>query len=82
MSYGYAPGETFSSSYLMESHYDRAETYTSATGLEAVIRTKNGILWADTATPEFLLSLYGGYLTVEEAEAILDHISVELAPED
>ncbi len=82
LSYGYAPGETFSSSYLMESHYDRAETYTSATGLEAVIRTKNGILWADTATPEFLLSLYGGYLTVEEAEAILDHISVELAPED
>ena len=47
-----------------------------------MIRTKNGILWADTATPEFLLSLYGGYLTVEEAEAILDHISVELAPED
>ena len=66
---------------MVESDYDRAETYTSSTGLESVITTKTGNLWAEAITPEFVLSLYGGYLTVEEAEDILDHITVNIVPE-
>lgn len=81
ISYDYAPGCDFSPSYRLRSAYDQAEDYTSATGLEAVICTKNGILWVDASTPEFLFSVVGGYLTVEEAKDILDHVTVRFAPE-
>ena len=81
ITYEYAPDLNLSPSYMVESDYDRAETYTSATGLEAVITTSTGNLWAEAITPEFVLVLYGGYLTVEEAEAILDHITVNIVPE-
>ena len=33
------------------------------------------------STPEFLFSVVGGYLTVEEAKDILDHVTVRFAPE-
>lgn len=81
LSYAFAPGMNLSPSYRIESNYDRVENYTSATGIEAVIATKNGTLWADAESPEFILSFYGGYLTVEEAEAILDHITINTVPE-
>ncbi len=81
ISYAYAPGMNLSPSYRIGSNYDQVETYTSATGVEAVIAAKNGNLWVDAETPEFILSFHGGYLTVEEAEGILDHITVNVAPE-
>ena len=68
------------SSYIVEGHYDRAETYTSATGLEAVIKTASGSLWADVQTDHGYLSLYGAWITVEEAEAILDHLALSEGP--
>jgi len=67
-------------SYLVESSYDRVETYTSATGLESVIKTASGWLWAEVQTDHGFLTLTGVWLTVEEAEAILDHISLPTAP--
>ena len=82
ITYEFAPGLNLSPSYMVESDYDQAETYTSATGLEAVITTKTGNLWAEAITPEFVLSFYGGYLTVEEAEDILDHITVNMISEE
>ena len=82
ISYAFAPGMNLSPSYRIESSYDRLENYTSATGVEAVIAAKNGNLWMDASTPEFILSFYGGYLTVEEAEAILDHITINTVPEE
>ena len=80
ISYSYAPGASFSPAYRLKNVYDQAESYTSATGLEGLILTKNGLLWADVNTPELNLSLLGGYLTVEEAEAILDHVSLAETP--
>lgn len=74
--YTYTPYLTNGTSYIIESSYDKVEVYTANNGIEAVIGTKNGNLWVTVQTDHFSLSMYGAYLTVEDAEEILDNLEL------
>ena len=77
--YTYEPGVdngTVSAPYIPESDYDKAYPYTNAHGVEFVITAYGDCTWADCATAHSTFSLYGGYLSTQEVETILDAIGM------
>jgi len=75
--YNVAQADYFAQSYVIEGDYETAYTYTTADGLEFLIKMHNGNAWADCRMSNAKISLYGAYLTSEEIEGILDNLSFE-----
>lgn len=64
--------------FIMGSEFDNVLTYTTDGGIEFVITTYQDHLWAESTTPNETYSFYGIGISIEEAESILDHISVTI----
>ena len=66
----------FSQTYIIDGSYETAYYYTSAAGDEFLIEMDNGNIWAECRTSHTTVSLYGAYLTMDEIEEIIDHLSL------
>lgn len=67
-----------SQSYIIDGSYETAYYYTTPDGYEFLIEMHNGMIWADCNTDHASISLYGAYLTSDEIEDILDHLSLSM----
>lgn len=76
--YNVAQADYFAQSYVIEGDYETAYTYTTADGLEFLIKMHNGNVWADCRMSNAKISLYGAYLTSEEIENIVDNLSLSV----
>lgn len=65
--------------YIIEGSYETAYYYTSADGHQFLIKMDNGNVWVDCRTSHALIALYGAYLTADEVEDILDHLSLNIS---
>ncbi len=65
--------------YIIDGSYETAYYYTSADGLQFVVKMDHGNVWASCYTDHASISLYGGYLTRDEVEDILDNLHVDIA---
>lgn len=66
--------QSSSDTYIKENDYDQAYSYTNAQGLEFVITTYGDCSWAECITAHSTFVLYGGYLSTETMETILEYI--------
>lgn len=64
--------------YIVDGDYETAYYYTSADGYEFLIKMDRGWVWVQCYTPRAGISLVGAYLTAEEVEDILDHLSLAI----
>lgn len=71
-----AQADYFSQTYVIDGSFETAYYYTSADGYEFLIEMDNGNVWAECRTSHANVSLYGAYLTTNEVEDILDHLSL------
>ena len=65
-------------SFVIGDAYDETAEYTTADGREFVIETYQDRLWAESVTPNESYHFYAIGISMEEAEAILDQISVTI----
>lgn len=63
-------------SFVTKDAFDEVAEYTAADGREFVITTYRDQLWVESTTPNESYDCYGVGIGIEEAEAILDHISI------
>ena len=73
-----AQADYFGQAYVIDGSYETAYYYTSADGLEFLIETDNGSVWAECRTSHVNVSLHGAYLTTDEVEDILDNLSLTM----
>lgn len=64
--------------FVMRDEHDYASAFTTADGREFVITTSGDRLWAESVTPNETYFCYGIRLSIEEAEAILNDIRLEI----
>lgn len=79
--YGRDPGSSNedANTYLVKGDYDAVYSYTTADGFEFVIQVYGDCSWAFCATKYSTISFYGGYMSQEEIENILDHLDLYVA---
>ena len=73
-----AQANYFGQSYIVDGSYETSYYYTSADGYEFLITMDNGHVWAECRTSHATVSLHGAYLTTDEVEDILDHLSLTI----
>lgn len=71
-----ADNQAYGAPYITESDYDEAYAYTNAHSVEFVITTYGDCSWAECTTAHGTFCLYGGYLSTETMETILDYIGM------
>lgn len=76
--YNTAQDNYFAQAYIVDGSYETAYYYTSADGHEFLIKMDAGNVWAECRTIHASVNLYGAYLTAEEVEDILDHLSLTI----
>lgn len=79
MEYTYEPNadnQAYGAPYITESDYDEAYAYTNVHGVEFVITKYGDCSWAECSTAHSTFCLYGGYLSTEMMETILDYIAM------
>ncbi len=64
--------------FVSRDAYDEVAEYTTEDGREYVIKTYQDRLWASSVMPNDMYSCYAIGISVEEAETILNHISVTI----
>ena len=64
--------------FIVEGSYETSYYYTSVDGYEFLIEMDNGNVWAQCRTSHATVSLHGAYLTSDEVEDILDHLSLTI----
>jgi len=72
---------TWARNYIVDGSYETACYYTSADGYEFLITIDNGRVWAECNTGHTQVMVYGAYLTCDEVEDILDHLSLSIQDE-
>ena len=73
-----AQADCFGRSYIVDGSYETAYYYTSADGYEFLIQLHEGWVWATCRTSHTSFALHGAYLTQDEVEDILDHLSLSI----
>lgn len=63
-------------SYVVKDSYDNAYTYKNKDGFEFLITSYGDCVWAECNTNHAYVSLYGGYITTENVENILDSLDL------
>lgn len=76
--YDQAPTRNDIQAYFIGDSYETAYYYTTPDGYEFLIRMNTGNVWVDCDTNHANLSLFGAYLTSDEVEDILDHLSLSV----
>ena len=68
-----------SPAYIVDSSFEEAYYYTTASGCEFLITADGDTVWASCTTVKTNVSLYGAYLTTRDLEQIVEHLSVSIA---
>lgn len=68
-----------SPAYIVDSSFEEAYYYTTASGCEFLITADGDTVWASCTTAKTNVSLYGAYLTTRDLEQIVEHLSVSIA---
>lgn len=76
--YNTVQADYFAQSYVVDGSYETAYYYTSADGYEFLIEADNGNVWAECNTSHTGINLHSAYLTTDEVEDILDHLSLTI----
>lgn len=73
-----AQADYFAQTYVIDGSYETAYYYTSADGYEFLIEMDNGNVWVECNTSHASINLHSAYLTTDEVEDILDHLSLTI----
>lgn len=68
----------YAQSYIVDGSYETAYYYTSANGYEFLIKMNHGWVWVECRTAHAEVGMTGAYLTTDEVEEILDHLSLTI----
>ena len=63
--------------FVAEDNHDKAYFYTTPQGVPFLIEAYGDCVWASCTTEHSHISLYGGYLSTDDVEAVLDHITLK-----
>lgn len=65
-----------SNTYVLKNSYDVLYNYTNPHGVEFVIKIYGDCVWASSITKNSSFDLYGGYMSADEVEKVLDQVTL------
>lgn len=69
-----AEANQMDNAYIAADSYDQIYHYTNTDGIEFIIEAYGDCVWAECIMEHSEINLYGGYMSTDQVESILDHI--------